>query len=181
MVYDTKVNALNGTTNYSFTGITGGVWKDRKDTKDALKNLLDDSYETDAENHGDRRPKLFGKTFKPVGHIGAGAAFKLSNRLNIAVEDRFSIAKDDLLDGQRWSEQKSLTSESDSYNFLSVGLNINLGSKSVEPLWWLNPLDYAYQELRKPKYMMRFTVITVLASTNFTTTNLMAAKAFLMH
>ena len=153
MVYDTKVNALNGTTNYSFAGITGGVWKDRKDTKDALKDLLDDSYETDAENHGDRRPKLFGKTFKPVGHVGAGVAFKLSNRLNIALEDRFTIVKDDLLDGQRWSEQRVLTSDADAYNFLSVGLNINLGSKSVEPLWWLNPLDYAYQELRKPKYM----------------------------
>ena len=153
MIYETKVNALNGTTPYNFSTITAGTWKTRKDVKDALNDILDDSYETDAENHGDRRPKLFDKTFKPVGHIGAGVAYKLSNRLNIALEDRFTIAKDDLLDGQRWSEQRTLTSEADSYNFLSLGLNINLGSKSVEPLWWLNPLDYAYQELRKPKYM----------------------------
>jgi len=153
MTYDTKVNALNGTTNYNFSGITAGTWKTRKDVKKSLNDLLDDSYETDAENPGDRRPKVFGKTFKPVGHVGAGVAFKLSNRLNLALEDRFSIAKDDLLDGQRWAEQRVLTSESDSYNFLSVGLNINLGNKSVEPLWWLNPLDYAYQEIRKPKYM----------------------------
>ncbi len=25
---------------------------------------------------------------------------------------------------------------------------MNLGAKSVQPLWWINPLDYAYDELR---------------------------------
>ena len=29
-----------------------------------------------------------------------------------------------------------------------MGLNFNLGARSVEPLWWVNPLDYAYDELR---------------------------------
>jgi outer membrane protein OmpA-like peptidoglycan-associated protein len=156
-VYDTKVNALNGSTKYSYTGIAGNVYKDRKDTRKALKDLLDDSYETPAENQGDRRPKLFGNTLKPSGTVGAGVAFKLSNRVNLALEDRVTIIKDDLLDGQRWQENAwgdaTLTRDYDSYNFLSLGLNINLGAKSVEPLWWLNPLDYAYSEIRNPKLM----------------------------
>ncbi len=157
MIYETKINALGSdNARYNFSGIPQGTWKTRKSTRDAIKNLSnhDKTYETRAENQGDRRPKLFGKTFKPVGHVGGGVAFKLSNRLNLALEDRFSIAKDDLLDGQHWAEQGDLTRDYDAYNFLSVGLNINLGSKSVEPLWWLNPLDYAYQEIRKPKYMI---------------------------
>ncbi|HMR93422.1 MAG TPA: hypothetical protein PKC69_13960, partial [Chitinophagaceae bacterium] len=83
-----------------------------------------------------------------------GIAFKLSNRLNLAIEDRITFIKDDLLDGQRWAEQGDLTRDFDSYNMATVGLNINLGAKSVEPLWWLNPLDYAYQEIRKPKHMI---------------------------
>jgi OmpA-OmpF porin, OOP family len=157
-IYDAKVNALNGSTKYNFSGIPQGTWKTRKDVKDDLKNLMDDSYETDAENHGARRPKLFGKTFKPVAHFGAGVAFKLTNRVNLAVEDRFTVTNDDLLDGQQWAEQvftrPVLTQNFDTYNFASVGLNINLGSKAVQPLWWLNPLDYAYQEIRKPKYMI---------------------------
>jgi len=157
-VYDANVNALNGSTRYNFSGIPQGTWKTRKDVRDDLNNLLDDSYETPAENHGDRRPKLFGETFKPVGHVGGGVAFKLSNKLNLAIEDRFTFTNDDLLDGQRWAEQVPgspvLTQNFDTYNFASIGLNINLGSKSVEPLWWLNPLDYAYQEVRKPKYMI---------------------------
>ena len=48
----------------------------------------------------------------------------------------------------------SLTRDFDTYNFLSLGLNFNIGSKRVEPLWWINPLDYAYQEIRKPRLMI---------------------------
>ena len=105
-IYDTRINALDGgSAKYDFASITpNGVYKSRKDTYDALKNLMDDSYETPAENQGPRRPKLFGDTFKPSGTIGVGLAFKLGSRLNLAIEDRQTFIKDDLLDGQRWQE-----------------------------------------------------------------------------
>jgi len=162
LVYDSKVNAMNGATRYNFTTINGGqqgTYKTRGDVKDDLKTMMDDSYETDAQSHGDRRPKLFGQTFRPVGHVGAGVAFKLSNKVNLAIEDRVSFAHDDLMDGQMWSEQIAggapvLSSNNDVYNFGSVGLNVNIGSKAIQPLWWVNPLDYAYQEIRKPRYMI---------------------------
>jgi outer membrane protein OmpA-like peptidoglycan-associated protein len=154
-VYDAKVNALNGTTPYTFASANAiqKTWANRKAIKDALKAEMDDTYETPAETHGDTRPKLFGKSFRPVGHIGGGVAVKLNNRLNLALENRLSITKDDLYDGQRWAEQGDLTRDYDTYNFLSLGLNINLGSKSTQPLWWMNPLDYAYQEIRQPRLM----------------------------
>jgi outer membrane protein OmpA-like peptidoglycan-associated protein len=160
-IYDAKVNALGSDGNpYNFRSISvPNTWKNRKDVRDAIKDLpnWDDKYETDADNHGARRPKLFGNTFKPVGHFGAGVAFKLSNRINLAVEDRYTVVKDDLLDGQRWQEQTrgdaSLTPDYDSYNYFSVGLNFNLGSKATEPLYWVNPLDYAYSEIRNPRLM----------------------------
>ena len=61
-----------------------------------MKNtVLDDTYETPAENQGDRRPKLFGDTFKPSATVGVGIAFKLSNRINLALEDRWTFIKDD--------------------------------------------------------------------------------------
>jgi outer membrane protein OmpA-like peptidoglycan-associated protein len=161
MMYDTKVNALNDNGQpYNFAAAvtsSAGGFKERKETRDVLKDLMDDSYETPAENHGVRRPKVFGNTFRPVGHVGAGVAFKINNRLNIALEDRFTITKDDLIDGQRWQENPrgdaALTQDYDAYNFLSLGLNINLGAKATEPLWWLNPLDYAYSEIRNPRLM----------------------------
>lgn len=157
-VYDVDVNTLNESGNpYDFSTIADGTHKTRKDTRDDLKDLMDDTYETPADNHGPRRPKLFNKTLKPTATGGVGVAFKLSNKLNLALEDRVTFTKDDLLDGQRWQEADlgtpALTRDFDSYNFLSLGLNINIGAKAVEPLWWLNPLDYAYSEIRNPRLM----------------------------
>jgi outer membrane protein OmpA-like peptidoglycan-associated protein len=71
----------------------------------------------------------------------------------LAIEDRVTITKDDLLDGQRWAEQRDLTRDFDTYNYFTVGLNFNLGAKSTEPLYWMNPLDYAYSEIRNPRLM----------------------------
>lgn len=153
-IYDAKVNALNGGAPYDFSQANGiaQTYGNRKSIKDAQK--LDDSYESQAENNKDKKAKLFDKTLNPAFHFGGGIAYKLSNRINIALEDRMSIVKDDLLDGVQWAEQPGLTRDFDTYNFLSLGLNFNIGSKRVEPLWWINPLDYAYQEIRKPRLMI---------------------------
>ena len=48
-----------------------------------------------------------------------------------------------------------MTRDFDSYNMLTLGLNVNLGSKSTQPLWWENPLDYVYSEMTKPNHTMR--------------------------
>ncbi len=157
-IYETKINALDdaGRPYFAFDQIAGAnpaVYKDRKDIRKALKDAMDNSYETKAENHGDYRAKLFGQTVRPSATVGAGVAFKLGPRFNLALEDRHTFIKDDLLDGQRWQETGSLTGDFDSYNFASLGLNYNIGAKAVEPLYWLNPLDYAYQEIRNPKLM----------------------------
>ena len=161
--YRTMVNAGNDQGTYAaqylniFQGNANGVYKNRKDVIKALKNAMDDSYETVADNEITSNPKLGKNTLKPSGTVLAGIAFKLSKRVNLAIEDRHTFVKSDLLDGQRWQEQAigdaSLTRDFDSWNYLSIGLNFNLGAKAVEPLWWLNPLDYAYSELNNPKHM----------------------------
>lgn len=157
-LYQAKINALdaNGAA-YDYSGILNGEHSSRKETIKQLKALQDDTYETEADNHGVRRPKIGDYTLKPSGTVLAGVAFRLGKRINLAIEDRHTFVKDDLLDGQRWQEQAIgdavMTRDFDSWNYLSIGLNFNLGAKSVEPLWWLNPLDYAYSELNNPKHM----------------------------
>lgn len=158
--YHAKVNAYdeskgaNYATLFKNTLATyGHSYEKRKDIRKALKDGMDDTYETEANNAGTRRGKLGNNTLRPSGQLIAGAAYRLSNRLNIALEERFTVVKDDLLDGQQWQENPAgdaaLTTDFDSYNYVSLGLNFNLGSKAVEPLWWVNPLDYAYDELKK--------------------------------
>jgi outer membrane protein OmpA-like peptidoglycan-associated protein len=156
-IYNTKINALNGSTPYNFSSITASGYSSRKDIRKALKGMMDDSYETDAENNRKNSPTLGDNTLKPSGSLIAGIAFKLSKRINLALEDRFTFIKDDLLDGQQWQEHVASdpvqSRDYDTYNYASVGLNFNVGKKSVEPLWWINPLDYAYSEINNPKHM----------------------------
>ena len=153
-LYHTMVNALDASGNpyrTLFNNTVSGTSSSRKDVLKSLKDNMDKTYETEAENQGTRRPKIGKNTLKPSGTVLAGVAFKLGKRINLAIEDRWTFVKDDLLDGQRWQEQAAgdavLTRDFDSYNYASVGLNFNLGAKSTEPLWWMNPLDYAYDEL----------------------------------
>jgi hypothetical protein len=35
----------------------------------------------------------------------------------------------------------------DHYVTTMVHLNFNLGKNRVEPLWWLNPMDYAHKRI----------------------------------
>ena len=170
-LYHTKVNALNdgnGGGNYAalFNAEyakypNGELYKHRKQIIKDLKAGMDNTYESEAENlisSSDIRPKAGKNTLKPSGTVLAGIAFKLGKRINLAIEDRWTFVKDDLLDGQRWQENPTgdaaLTRDFDSYNYASVGLNFNLGGKSVEPLYWLNPLDYAYSELNNPHHLV---------------------------
>jgi len=165
--FNVMVNALDASSN-PYTQLFNTVFnkyrnggfirENRKDILNELKAGMDNTYETAGESEaGIRFGKLGKNTLKPTGTILVGMAFKLSKRVNIAIEDRHTFIKSDLLDGQQWQEHPdgdgALTRDFDSYNFLSLGINFNLGAKAVEPLWWLNPLDYAYSELNNPKHM----------------------------
>ncbi len=162
LIYDTKIDALNGNAPYDFSAIynrysgSGFAFEDRKDIKSDLKDLLDGEYES--EGQGDiGQPEVFGEPFRFNTTAGVGVQFRLSPRVSLSIEDRLNFSKSDLLDGNQWQENGiaaiAQTRDYDVTNFLSAGLNIALGGKSVEPLWWVNPLDYAYNEINKPNHM----------------------------
>ena len=125
--YDTKVNATGGSGNYStdFNSISNITYDNRGDIKSRLKDILDDSYETPAQTNDDRDGNS-----RFSGTFGAGIAFRINRRFNIALEDRITFLRDDLLDGQQWTEHPhgdaTLTRNFDSINYLSLGLNVNI-------------------------------------------------------
>lgn len=124
-MYDVNVDALNaGGTKYNFNSISSSL--SASETRSALKALLDGNYETPAE----RKKAGTGSTSVLSGTIGLGAAFKISKKINLAIENRLTVVDDDLLDGQKWGPfpagNPSLSSNNDTYNFLSIGLNINI-------------------------------------------------------
>ncbi|MFV0604645.1 MAG: OmpA family protein [Niabella sp.] len=162
--------AQTGATLYALAGFGVNTWNVRYNAqimqpttlynnedpnkKDVLKAYRDQlkgtDYETKITNPALASwSKMFAGYIKPSATLGAGVAFRLSDRINLALEDRVIFINNDFLDGTNppyWHDQSK-----DYYNYATVGLNFNLGKKSkrVEPLYWLNPLGYAYSELRR--------------------------------
>jgi len=150
---DVDVDALgaNGQ-GYDYSGINFGG--KRKDIKDALKNLQDKKYENNAPSQGNRIAigrKDDNQLLRHALDLGTGVAFKVSNRFNIGIEEKITMPFDAYLDGIAGPGGSS----KDFFSYTSVRLNFNLGnsSKRVQPLWWINPLEYAYSELSSPRHM----------------------------
>jgi OmpA-OmpF porin, OOP family len=141
-------------------GWTTGYRTARKAVETAMVAGMDGKFETRGERH-DNRIYNGKNTFRPVATVGMGLQFKLGKRVSLGIEEKVTFTNDDLLDGYRWQEvnstsggqlsQSDMTRDFDNINYLSANLGINLGNKSVAPLWWLNPLDFAYNELTAPR------------------------------
>lgn len=159
--FHTMINALDANgANYAslFNGFNSAdlTYANRKSTRSALKAGMDNTYETEGDNVGVTRKKGDNKsTIKPCYSLIGGLQFKLSKRINLAIEDRLTIVHTDVLDGQRWQESVSLTPNDDTYNYMSLGINFNIGNSktTVQPLYWINPLDYVYSEVNVPRHM----------------------------
>jgi OmpA-OmpF porin, OOP family len=162
-------DANNANYNYAANNLTvhqGGTpnpaWvnnyrSNRVETEKDLQDMFDGKFETAAERH-DNRYWMGKYTFRPVATTGMGIQFRpggsLGRRISIGIEDKVTFTNDDLVDGQRWQEWpapnfggSAATRDFDNINYLNLNLGINLGAKAVAPLWWLNPMDFAYNEL----------------------------------
>ena len=88
----------------------------------------------------------------PVVNAGSGVAFKINDKTNFALEFKASFSNYDYLDGYTSFSSNAF----DALYFTSARLNINLGTKKgkrVQPLNWINPNNYVYNELNSPKHM----------------------------
>ncbi len=155
-LFNTRINALDANgQKYDFEAMLNGYdqykHKNYRKIQKHLREEMDNSYETDAENErGKRRPGIFGKNSIDFCYsAGLGVQFRINKYLNIAIEDRITIPhEEDLLDGQRWAEQTwgdpVFSQNNDMVNYLSLGLNFNVGNskRNVEPLYWINPLVF---------------------------------------
>ena len=132
--------------------------KGRSEIKDALKNIYDGTYETEAF----KKAGIFRINDKYNIHTiliaGMGIARKLNRRINIALEHQVTLSDNDYLDGIIWRTKDDQTPHNDVQHFTNLRLSINLGSfkNRKEPLYWLNPLDAAYSDIaelkRRPKF-----------------------------
>ncbi|UAY56775.1 OmpA family protein [Arachidicoccus terrestris] len=149
---------------YDWSSLPGGSRKDIKDyakdqlSKDQSNGILDvkgkddmnRQYETAGVERNGTRDDAVGseKTINRHGlDAGLGVAFKVSPRFNIGIEQKFTMFfnNSDVLAGLVLQKQGRNTTLSST----QVRFNFNLGNsdKRIEPLWWVNPNNYAYNKL----------------------------------
>jgi len=160
LAYKTRVNALDGNYDpYDFGTIVTDPSAKAKTIRKELQKGMDKSYETPADNGGGWHI-LDNKTLDFAPSVGAGAQYRLNKKYNLQLEDRFTFPADGYLDGSRYGTPLGNTvsqgRRADQVNYFSFSVNYNIPNKkkSVEPLYWINPLDHAYSELSYPRHMI---------------------------
>lgn len=154
-LFNTYYDALDANGNiYDYTGVlgTGNANDTKSDRLSMLKDLQDGTYETHAEvadphKYGGTKDNGDQGTLNPVLSVGAGITYRLGSHVKLGIEHRASYYFDDLADGQRWAGDGKFTPHYDFWHYTSINLGIDLGGKSTEPTWWVNPLNYVYQKL----------------------------------
>ena len=136
-------NNNNGSVNY--------LVKDKRlEALKLLNGILDGRYTVYAEQDQDKLG--WGHwALVPSFTVGAGVAFHTTKWMTIALEERVILSQNNqLLDGDRWQEDDhpSLVPHNDNISYTSINFNFHLlGKKRVEPLYWLNPVNYSYKKI----------------------------------
>lgn len=146
--FDVKTDALNGNAIYNF----GPNYPDAGD--------LDGDYETELVLTSDD----LGDSYQsPMLEGGLGIAYRISKRMNLALEAQSSLIlgrADDFIDGhyQRTinpaaGDGGDETNNRDQINYVNLRLNFNLGNldEKAEPLYWTNPLAYIVNDIAELK------------------------------
>ncbi|MCB0601571.1 MAG: OmpA family protein [Saprospiraceae bacterium] len=151
----TKIDALNGNSAYNWSGVSGDVdtKAGRKQIKKDVRAILDGDYETDARE----KKAIFRLNDKtnihPMFQAGVGISRKINKRLNIGIEHQVMLSDNDLLDGFEYRSIYDQSNNNDVSHYTNIRLGINLGSfdKRTEPLYWLNPIDGALNDIAELK------------------------------
>jgi outer membrane protein OmpA-like peptidoglycan-associated protein len=157
LAYNTKMDVVDGGGNrYLVENID--MTAKRSEIRDNLKTMFDGEYETEALTN-DRRPDFGNYNLRHSTSFGMGMEYRVGKKTSVGLEYKRIRTRDDYVDG--WFRQSGdlvnevFTSEWDNIGFVTAGMNFNLGNsqKRIPPLWWMNPLEFAYSELNNPKHM----------------------------
>jgi len=155
----TMLDLLDGNGNpYNVSSIDrlpspGESRQNRIDRVNAINKLYDGKYETAAY----RKQAIYRINDKYHIHadavLGMGVYRKITKRINIGLEHQVMIADNDYLDGIKNRTKYDQTNQNDINHYTNIRLAVNIANfnKRTEPLYWLNPLDFAYNDIANLK------------------------------
>lgn len=157
---EVQMNYLNGNSAYNWSSIESQHSSNTRQKRSDIKAGLDGDYDHFAENDRNVPSFLHGNGMIFPSLLGTfGVSRKINKRINVSLEHQFMFQDFDKWDGHEWREADSadgggdLTNSNDAAAYTSFKLGINLGNfdKVSEPLYWLNPLDAAYNDIAELK------------------------------
>jgi len=112
------------------------------------KNLVSTFHEDD---NGNKNQALYHNLA-----FGAGIDFRISSKIKFGVEERIvaPLTSLDMLDGYI-NQVRDVRGSGDKFAFSVAKLSFDLGNPAThtQPLWWVNPNNYLYNEVATPKHM----------------------------
>lgn len=113
---------------------------------DILSQNMDGEYETEAASLTVGGQDV---RFNANVQLGFGFAYRLSNRISIAIEPQVHLTANDFLDGRKFRTSLDVSNGTDAPFYIPVRLNFHLGDpkKKSIPLWWVNPLDQPINDI----------------------------------
>jgi len=127
------------------------------DIRQDLRTGMSGSYETSATPANGNRGSVFFKDNWIGRHavdLGFGVSYKLNSKMNIGFEQKYTDAFTNELVGLKAGTHDDIIS----YTSFHFNYNIGNSAKNIEPLWWINPSNYTYNELNEPRHMKLPTV-----------------------
>jgi len=154
LISKVDVNALDANGNlWDYSKVVPDPRRRANDIRqDQRTSMSEGTYETSATLVDGKRGDLVFSNNSFGRHavdVGIGIAYKLNSKMNIGLEQKYTDAFCDELDGIREGANDDILS------YLSFHFNYNIGSsaKKIEPLWWINPSNYIYNEVNEPRHM----------------------------
>jgi outer membrane protein OmpA-like peptidoglycan-associated protein len=149
---DVKYDALDAdNTTYDYSGSfadAGAAYRagttTRREFTKAIRDITaqnqDGVYETDAGS-----PTSSGRDINIHMNLqlGVGLAYRLNDRISIAIEPQVHMGTNDFLDGRKLIAPGIASAAIDIPFYIPLRVGVNLGDtkKKSIPLWWVNPLD----------------------------------------
>ena len=155
--FDTKTSYANGS---GWTDLSLNTGDKYKENIDKIKSAVgfDDDYEASFSNERGTSFLFDEGTTVPQLHVSFGVSRKLTKRVNLSLEHKILFSQTDAWDGFVYRSSGDQSNDNDLGHYTNLRLGINLGNfeKRSEPLYWLNPLDGALNDVAELKQRPKF-------------------------
>ena len=119
----TSIDQLDGNNmRYDYSLVDSSGSSGINEVLSRLNDIYDGKYETIAE--GSKNPKW---RFMP--YVGAGLGYQFTKGFSMGVEHKMTWTRNDLVDGQQWTNTNDYTGTNDMYHYSSVWMKFSFGGK----------------------------------------------------